>query len=72
MIFRLSEKCDEQNELAEDNSDNIINMNELKSKAVKFEEFVVKDKKRVKDNDEFIVSKIKNVKLADVLCRIMK
>ena len=42
MIFRSSEKCDEQNELTEDDSDNIMNINESESKAVKFEKFVVK------------------------------
>ena len=34
--------------------------------------FVVKDKKRTEDNDEFIMFKIKNVKLADIFCRMMK
>ena len=72
MIFKLLEKCDEQNELTEDNSDNIINMNESESKAVKFKESVVKDKKRTEDNDELIMFKIKNIKLEDVLCRMMK
>ena len=72
MIFRSSEKYNEQNELTEDNSDNIININELRSKAVKFEEFAVKDKKRTEDDNKFIVFKIKNVKFADILCRIMK
>ena len=72
VIFRLSEKHDEQNELTEDNSDNIININELKFRAIKFEESAVKDKKKNRDDDEFIVSKIKNVKLANVLCRMMK
>ena len=70
MIFKSSEKHDEQNELTEDDSDNIMNMNELKSKAIKFEEFAVKDKKRTESDNESVVSKIKNVKLADVLCRM--
>ena len=72
MILRSLKKYDEQNKLTEDDSDNIININELRSRAVKFEESVVKDKKRIRDNNEFIVSKIKNVKLADVFCRMMK
>ena len=72
MIFRSLEKCDEQNEMIEDDSDNIININNSKSKAVKFEESAVKDKKRDKDDDEFIMFKIKNVKLADILHRMMK
>ena len=72
MILRSSEKCDEQNKLIEDNSDNIININELKFKAVKFEESVVKDKKKTESDDEFIMSKIKNVKFTDILHRIMK
>ena len=70
VILRSSEKYDEQNELIEDNSNNIINMNELKFKAVKFEESVVKDKKRAESDDEFIMSKIKNVKLANIFCRM--
>ena len=72
VIFRSLKKCDEQNELIEDDSDNIMNINESEFKAVRFEEFVVKDKKRVRDDNESIVSKIKNVKLADVFCRMMK
>ena len=72
MIFKSSEKHDEQNKLIKNDSDNIINMNKSESRAVKFEEFAVKDKKKVRSDDEFIVSKIKNVKLADVLCRMMK
>ena len=72
MILRSSEKHDEQNELIEDNSNNIMNVNKSESKAVKFEKSVVKDKKKIKDDDEFIVSKIKNVKFADVLHRMMK
>ena len=72
MIFRSSEKHDEQNELTEDDSDNIMNVNDSESKAVKFEESAVKDKKRTEDDDESVVSKIKNVKLADVLHRMMK
>ena len=72
MIFRSSEKCDEQNKLIEDNSDNIINVNESESKAIKFEKSVVKNKKKTEDNNEFIVSKIKNVKLANILCKIIK
>ena len=70
MILRSLKKCDEQNELTENDSDNIINMNKLRSRAIKFEEFTVKDKKRIKNDDEFIVFKIKNVKLADVLHRM--
>ena len=46
MISESSEKYDEQNELIENDSDNIININKLKSKAVRFEESVVKDKKK--------------------------
>ena len=72
MIFKLLEKCNEQNELTEDNSDNIMNMNELRFKVVKFEKFIVKNKKRIKNDDELIMFKIKNVKLADVFCRMMK
>ena len=72
MISESLEKCNEQNELTKDDSDNIMNMNESEFKAVKFEESVIKDKKRNRDNDEFIVFKIKNVKLADVLHRIIK
>ena len=70
MIFKLLKKHNQQNKLIKDNSDNIMNMNELKSKAVKFEESVIKDKKRAENNDEFIISKIKNVKLADILHKI--
>ena len=47
-----------------------MNMNELKSKTVKFKKSVVKDKKRAEDNNESVISKIKNVKLADILCRM--
>ena len=72
MILRSLEKCDEQNELTENNNDNIMNMNKLKSKAVKFEKLVVKDKKRNRNDDESVIFKIKNVKLADVLCRMIK
>ena len=72
MILKSSEKHDEQNKLIEDDSDNIININESEFKAVKFEEFIVKDKKKIKSDDEFIISKIKNIKLADVLHRMMK
>ena len=72
MIFRLLKKYDEQNELTEDDSDNIMNMNNLKFKAVKFEESAVKDKKRVRNDDESVVSKIKNVKFADILHKMMK
>ena len=72
MIFRLLKKCDEQNKLIENNSDNIMNMNELKSKTIKFEKSAVKNKKRTENDDESVMSKIKNVKLADVFCRIMK
>ena len=67
MIFRSLKKCNEQNELTEDNSDNIMNINKLESKAVKFEEFIVKNKKKTESDDESVISKIKNVKLADVL-----
>ena len=67
MIFRLLEKCDEQNELIENDNDNIMNINKLKFKAVRFEESVVKDKKRIESDDKFIMFKIKNVKFADVL-----
>ena len=72
MIFKLLEKHNEQNELTEDNSDNIININKSESKAIKFEESAVKDKKKTEDNDELIMSKIKNVKFADVLHKIIK
>ena len=72
MIFRSSRKCDEQNELIEDDSDNIININESEFKAVKFEKSAVKNKKRAESDDRSVVSKIKNVKLANVLCRIIK
>ena len=58
--------------MIEDDSDNIINVNESEFKAVKFEESAVKDKKKIRSDDESVVSKIKNVKLADVLHRIMK
>ena len=57
MILRLLKKHDEQNELIEDDSDNIMNMNESKFKAIKFEEFAVKDKKRARNNNRLIVSK---------------
>ena len=70
VIFRSSGKYGEQNELIEDDSDNIMNINELKSKAVRFEESAVKDKKRIRSDNRSVVSKIKNVKLADVLHRI--
>ena len=72
MIFRSSQKHDEQNKLIEDNNDNIMNINESEFKAVKFEEFVVKDKKRIENDNEFIMFKIKNVKLANVFCRMTK
>ena len=72
VIFRSLKKCDEQNKLTEDDSDNIININELRSKAIKFKEFAVKNKKKTESDDESVVFKIKNVKLADVLHRMMK
>ena len=72
MIFRSSKKHDEQNKLIEDDSDNIININELKFRTVKFKKSVVKNKKRNRNDNELIVSKIKNVKLVDVFCRMMK
>ena len=72
MIFKLSEKHNEQNELIKNNSDNIINMNKSESKAVKFEKSVVKNKKKIRNDDELIMSKIKNVKLADVLHRMIE
>ena len=72
MISESSEKHDEQNELIEDDSDNIMNMNDSESRTVRFEESAVKDKKRVRNNDELVVSKIKNVKLADVLHRMIE
>ena len=70
MIFRSSEKHDEQNELIKDNNDNIMNINNSEFKAVKFEESAVKDKKKNRDDDEFIMFKIKNVKLANVFCKM--
>ena len=72
MIFKLLEKYNKQNELIKDDSDNIMNMNESKFKTVKFKKFVVKDKKRAENDDESIVSKIKNVKFADILHRMIK
>ena len=72
VIFRSLEKCDEQNELTEDDSDNIININESEFKAVKFEKSAVKDKKRAESDDKFIMSKIKNVKFINILHRMMK
>ena len=72
MISESSEKHNEQNELIKNNSDNIINMNKLKFKAVKFEEFIVKDKKKTESDDESVMSKIKNVKFADILHRMIK
>ena len=72
MILKSLKKHDKQNKLTENDSDNIINMNKSEFRAVKFEESAVKDKKRNRDDDEFIVSKIKNVKLADVLHKMMK
>ena len=72
MISESSEKYDEQNELIEDDSDNIMNMNESKFRAVKFKKSAFKNKKKAEDNDELIMSKIKNIKLADILCRMMK
>ena len=58
--------------MIEDNSDNIINMNDSESKAIKFEESAVKNKKKNRDNNEFVVFKIKNVKLTNVFCRMIK
>ena len=72
MIFRLSKKCNEQNKLIRDDNNNIININKLESKAVKFEKSVVKDKKKTENDDEFIIFKIKNVKLANILHRMIK
>ena len=72
MIFRSSKKHDEQNELIKNNNDNIMNINKLKFRTVKFEESVVKNKKRNKDNNKLIMFTIKNVKLANVLCRMIK
>ena len=72
MILRSSEKCDEQNELIKNNNDNIMNINKLKFKTVKFKESAVKDKKKTENNDRSVVFKIKNVKLADILHRMMK
>ena len=58
--------------MTEDDSNNIININESEFKAVKFKKSVVKDKKRTENDDESIIFKIKNVKLADIFHRIMK
>ena len=70
--IQIIKKHNKQNKLTEDNSDNIMNVNESRSKAVKFEKSVVKDKKKVRNDNEFIIFKIKNVKFADVLYRMMK
>ena len=72
MIFRSSEKHDEQNKLIKNDSNNIMNMNKSRFKAIKFKESAVKDKKRTENDNKFIMFKIKNVKLTDVLCRMIK
>ena len=69
---RIKQDVYENQNVKKNISDDIININESELRTVRFTNSVLKSKEKQKTetNDESAVFKIKNVKLADVLCEM--
>ena len=69
---RMRQDVYEKQNVKDDMSDSTMNVDQSESRTVRFADSILKSKEKQKteNNDESAVSKIKNVKLVDVLCRV--
>ena len=69
---RMRQDIYEKQNVKDDMSDSTMNVDQSESRTVRFADSILKSKEKQKteNNDESAVSKIKNVKLADVLHRV--
>ena len=69
---RMRQDVYEKQNVKDDMSDSTMNVDQSESRTVRFADSILKSKEKQKTeiSDESAVLKIKNVKLADVLCRV--
>ena len=69
---RMRQDIYEKQNVKDDMSDSTMNVDQSESRTVRFADSILKSKEKQKTeiSDESAVLKIKNVKLADVLCRV--
>ena len=69
---RMRQDIHEKQNVKENMSDDTMNVDQSESRTIRFADSTLKskEKQKIRNNDESTVSKIKNVKLADVLCRV--